>query len=235
MANTPPKLIVTLPDGEVRKYALQVDSVRMGRADDNTVVIDDPSLSAHHAVLHQMGDRYEILDLGSTNGLEFQGERIISRLLEDGDELKIGAVSLQFIDPDHPPAIESEGDAVVGVEEEGEEAAAPPPPSPPPASDVAEVTLDATPAPVAVRKTATQPRGPVQLDSEGGGFVAGVVLFLFTLLAPVVGLHVRHFQETGGNLMILDFLEARSGEMVEENATDSEGLPPENEVEDESP
>lgn len=230
MANTPPKLIVTLPDGEVRKYSLQVDSVRIGRADDNMVVIDDPSLSAHHAVLHQMGERYEILDLGSTNGLEFRGERIISRLLEDGDELKIGAVSLQFLDPEHPAATSPEGDAVAGEEVVDEAAAASPP-----AADVAEVTLDAAPAPEAVRKTATQPRGPVRLDSEGGGFVAGAVLFIFTLLAPVVGLHVRHFQETGGNLMILDFLEARSGEAVDESAAEPEELPPANEAEEESP
>ena len=59
-----PKIFLTLPTGEVRKYSLQMDSVRIGRAADNTIVIDDPGLSSQHGVLHRRIDTCEIIDLG---------------------------------------------------------------------------------------------------------------------------------------------------------------------------
>jgi ABC-type multidrug transport system ATPase subunit/pSer/pThr/pTyr-binding forkhead associated (FHA) protein len=42
--------------------------IRVGRAPDNDIVFDQPSVSAHHARIQRQGDRIVIEDLGSSNG-----------------------------------------------------------------------------------------------------------------------------------------------------------------------
>ena len=108
-----PKIFITLASGEVRKYSLQMDSIRIGRAPDNTVVIEDGSLSAHHAVLHLRETGYELVDLGSTNGLEIGGQRVYAHRLRHGDEVKIGSAMLRFdcpslAAPELPPELPPE-------------------------------------------------------------------------------------------------------------------------------
>jgi len=189
-----PKIILTLSSGEVRKYSLQMDSVRIGRAADNTIVIDDPGLSAHHAVLHRRIDTFEIIDLGSTNGLEMDGRRIISRELQHGDEIKIGDVVMRYEVPGMevvPPPL--------------------PPAEPPPAREPAEG--EATPpAPEADADPEAPPAPALAPPAEKGGCLGAFVLFLFTLLAPILGLHARHFVETKGQILALDILQYRNAQ-----------------------
>ena len=46
-----PKLIVTLQDGTQNTFDLVDDQITLGRAPDNTLHIDDASVSSHHATL----------------------------------------------------------------------------------------------------------------------------------------------------------------------------------------
>ncbi|NNM34123.1 MAG: FHA domain-containing protein, partial [Gemmatimonadetes bacterium] len=56
---------------------LQFDeTVRIGRADTNGIVVDDEYVSTEHIELRRVGDGWEILDVGSTNGTFVRGERI---------------------------------------------------------------------------------------------------------------------------------------------------------------
>lgn len=200
-----PKILITLANGEVRKYSLQMESVRIGRAADNTVVLDDPGLSAHHAVLHQRDEGFEIIDLGSTNGIEFEGKRIMTRILHHGDKIQIGEASLEYFAPPE------QAETLASDAKESVDSVVPAAPAEP-ATDVEEEVLDRDGSPKAVPllKTATAPRTQPVLDSaQGGGFLASAMLFLLTLLAPVVGLHIRHYQETGGGILIMDVLSAR--------------------------
>jgi DNA-binding NtrC family response regulator len=81
--------------------------VRIGRGSDNDVVIDDPSVSRRHAILH-LEETLSVEDLGSANGvqvhdprmLEFTGETVGLRRVSGqrvpfsvGDRLTIGAVT----------------------------------------------------------------------------------------------------------------------------------------------
>jgi ABC-type multidrug transport system ATPase subunit/pSer/pThr/pTyr-binding forkhead associated (FHA) protein len=53
-------------------------ALRIGRAEDNDIVLDDLSVSRHHAELRNTGDgRYAIVDLDSSNGTFLNGARVI--------------------------------------------------------------------------------------------------------------------------------------------------------------
>lgn len=62
----------------------------LGRAPECDVVIDDASLSRHHARLLHVGGRYFVEDLGSRNGTFVQAERVSRRELGDDDRLQLG-------------------------------------------------------------------------------------------------------------------------------------------------
>ncbi|MBF2098752.1 MAG: FHA domain-containing protein [Gloeomargaritaceae cyanobacterium C42_A2020_066] len=83
-----PVLGVLTPQG-TQQYPLVQDSLTLGRHPACDIVIDVPVISARHARLHRVEQGYEIEDLGSSNGIYYQGERIQRRLLRDGDTLQI--------------------------------------------------------------------------------------------------------------------------------------------------
>ena len=91
------ELIDTVTD-ESRTWPLLKGRTRIGREADNHIVLDDERVSAHHAMISVTEDVYMLEDLGSTNG-SFTGdnERVMEpRPLNDGDELRIGGVTLIF-------------------------------------------------------------------------------------------------------------------------------------------
>lgn len=58
---------------------LPTRTVRIGRADDNDLVVDDLVVSRHHAELRALPDAtYEIVDLGSHNGTYLNGRPVTS-------------------------------------------------------------------------------------------------------------------------------------------------------------
>ncbi|MFF7640329.1 FHA domain-containing protein [Streptomyces canus] len=70
---------------------LPTRTVRIGRADDNDLVIDDLVVSRHHAELRTLPDGdYEIVDLGSHNGTYLNGRPVTSAPLGPGDIVGIG-------------------------------------------------------------------------------------------------------------------------------------------------
>jgi SARP family transcriptional regulator, regulator of embCAB operon len=74
-----------------RQYRLNGTTTRIGRLDDNDIVIDGEDVSRHHAVIVDTGTGFIITDLRSTNGVEVQGQRIrTSAALSDGDHIRIG-------------------------------------------------------------------------------------------------------------------------------------------------
>ncbi len=66
--------------------------MRIGRAYDNDVVLDDPHVAAHHLQLSQQDDGSWLAeDLGSLNGLYLRRQRVAAARLDFGDEaLRIG-------------------------------------------------------------------------------------------------------------------------------------------------
>ena len=70
------KLQIILPDGTESTHELTEDVVTLGRLSDNTIRIDDASVSSHHAQFTLAGGEYRLKDLNSTNGTRVNGEQI---------------------------------------------------------------------------------------------------------------------------------------------------------------
>lgn len=86
--------------------ALAGDTVTLGRALDNGVIVDHASVSRHHARLVRRGAYWLLEDLGSTHGCFVNGQKVTSSLLRAGDELRLGSAPLRMVATGLPPAAE---------------------------------------------------------------------------------------------------------------------------------
>lgn len=86
-----PKLIVNGIN-----YDLVEQVVTIGRGPDNTILIDDPSVSGKHAELRRAAQTYQLRDLGSTNGTRVNGTTTGEITLHPGDRVRFGAVDARF-------------------------------------------------------------------------------------------------------------------------------------------
>jgi len=77
-----------------RSCELQPGDV-LGRAEGCALRLKDRSISRRHARLEQRGDALLVVDLGSTNGLQLDGERVPEVKLVDFLEFKAGEVLLR--------------------------------------------------------------------------------------------------------------------------------------------
>lgn len=72
-------------------------TMNIGRARDNQIIIDDPTVSRHHAWIKSEGERFLVFDIGSANGTYVNDERIDApRPLENGDSVRFGEVEFVF-------------------------------------------------------------------------------------------------------------------------------------------
>ncbi|HLG77485.1 MAG TPA: ATP-binding cassette domain-containing protein, partial [Ktedonobacteraceae bacterium] len=75
---------------------LSDERLTIGRVGDNTVVLNHPQISAHHALLEKVEGGYRLTDTNSTNHVYVNGQRISTQLLRTGDELRIGPYRLIY-------------------------------------------------------------------------------------------------------------------------------------------
>jgi hypothetical protein len=68
----------------------------LGRSRDVDVQIEDPNVSRRHAEIVQEGSTYWLVDLGSTNGTEVNGQRVQRVRLDDGSRFTIGETTVTF-------------------------------------------------------------------------------------------------------------------------------------------
>lgn len=90
-------LLITAGEGRGAYHAIS-GHVTIGRDQDCELWIDSPSISRRHTYLHVAGDLVTVMDLGSRNGTDVNGRRLISPArIEHGDELRIGGITLLFM------------------------------------------------------------------------------------------------------------------------------------------
>lgn len=87
-----------------QSYELKVDTTTVGRVEDNTFQVSDPSVSSHHCEVILREDSVIIRDLNSTNGSFINGEKITESVLKPGQTLKLGNVELRIDDGSPMPA-----------------------------------------------------------------------------------------------------------------------------------
>ena len=78
-------------------FVLKSSSVTIGRGDEVNVMIGDPKSSRSHARLDYTKDGWMVSDLGSANGIFFQGEYIRKFSLRSGEHFTIGETIFEFI------------------------------------------------------------------------------------------------------------------------------------------
>jgi sulfur carrier protein ThiS len=83
--------------GEDQTYPLMGRITKLGRHDENDIVLAGPTVSARHATVRIEPIGVVLEDEGSLNGSFVNGERIEQRLLEEGDRIQVGPHLLVFV------------------------------------------------------------------------------------------------------------------------------------------
>lgn len=96
--------LVLLSQGLIgRTHELKVDTTTIGRVDDNTFLIVEPSVSSHHCEILRKGSEVVVRDLNSTNGTFINGEKISESVLKPGQILRLGQIEMR-LETDAPAA-----------------------------------------------------------------------------------------------------------------------------------
>jgi len=93
-----PRVCITVPGKNSQPYRFSLDRkiVRLGRAADNDIIIDCPSVSSHHCEMRRVEGGYILQDLDSTNGIKADGRRMEVLDLENDVDVSIGDADLDF-------------------------------------------------------------------------------------------------------------------------------------------
>ena len=80
-----------------QRYVVDKEQFIIGRgAKSSDLPIRDGNISRKHAAVIRRNGEYYIKDLGSTNGIDYQGERIEGKKIEEGDTFSICDYQLKF-------------------------------------------------------------------------------------------------------------------------------------------
>ena len=82
--------------GGGRRNVLSGSRVVVGRSREADIVISDPNISRRHAELRRGDEGWQIVDLGSTNGIKVNGRRVDQQALRPGDQITVGVTDLTF-------------------------------------------------------------------------------------------------------------------------------------------
>jgi hypothetical protein len=75
---------------------LDRDVTTIGSVAGNTVLLTDTGVSRKHVGIKRVDGGYELADLGSTNGVYVNGEKVARRKLEVGDVIRVGTTEMVF-------------------------------------------------------------------------------------------------------------------------------------------
>jgi hypothetical protein len=85
--------VMTLVVG-VNRHQLNKRVSTLGRSRDCDVVVPDPNASRVHAEIRHIGLDYYLVDMGSTNGTEVNGQVVKRHALADGDTIVMGTTEI---------------------------------------------------------------------------------------------------------------------------------------------
>lgn len=71
----------------------------IGSAQDNNLIVEDPSVSSVHARFHNEGRNFILRDNRSAQGTFVNGQRITQRQVGCGDLIRVGEVDIEIVDP----------------------------------------------------------------------------------------------------------------------------------------
>ena len=71
-------------------------TISIGRSPDNDIVVDDPTVSRHHARITVQDGKYQVQDLSSTSGTRVSGKDVTFAQIASGDTIKLGNTEIGF-------------------------------------------------------------------------------------------------------------------------------------------
>lgn len=80
----------SLVRGDGAELLLQGETLHLGRAPENHIVVDDRQVSRSHAIMKREGSQYVLEDVGTRNGTFVNSQRVQRHLLADGDTIRLG-------------------------------------------------------------------------------------------------------------------------------------------------
>lgn len=85
--------------GAGNEYAIAGSVVRLGRGEENDIVLEDNNASRLHAevVRDESTGRYIVRDVGSRNGIFVNRKKVPQAPLKNGDTFTIGGTSIEFV------------------------------------------------------------------------------------------------------------------------------------------
>ena len=89
---------LAMQDGdETRLLRIDNNITHIGRGSEAGIRLDEHRVSRSHAVLVRHGRFFRVLDNRSANGTFVNGRRITATNLENGDEILVGPVRMQYL------------------------------------------------------------------------------------------------------------------------------------------
>lgn len=89
--------VILIKDKPVAQFELSRDITSIGRRSECDISIKDPAVSGSHAQIQKLGKNYVIEDLGSTNGVVYNGRKVKQQILRNNDIITIGEHQLKFL------------------------------------------------------------------------------------------------------------------------------------------
>ncbi|MDC0709572.1 FHA domain-containing protein [Stigmatella sp. ncwal1] len=105
-----PRLVVVSSELKGQEFSCLRTEMRVGRTDDNDIVIDHRSLSRTHAkIVREDNGEWRVIDMQSANGMTINGESYAQATLNGGDIIELGHVKLRFVGPGESSAASGKG------------------------------------------------------------------------------------------------------------------------------
>jgi pSer/pThr/pTyr-binding forkhead associated (FHA) protein len=80
-----------------QRYVVNKDRFIIGRGKQSSdLTIKDPNVSRQHAMVEFLNGQYYMVDMGSTNGVEYNGQRIARKAIAEGDMFRICDHEVRF-------------------------------------------------------------------------------------------------------------------------------------------
>lgn len=185
-------LVFHLDDGSSLTHQLEEGTTTLGRHPDSVVVLEFPSVSAHHAIIEMTETGVYVSDQKSSNGTRVNGVEIEEAQLQEGDRVSFGDVQAVYYSDEAPAVIEVPAPVVMAAE----------PPPPPLQSNHRPPPVKRNPK---VRRVGGYP------DDSGSGCMTAILVVGLFIAALAAGLAMRHYKETEGGNFFVDLLDKLGG------------------------
>jgi len=92
----PPFVSLEFKGKEISRLILDKNTTKIGRTQDNDIVIDNLAVSRIHSIIEEIKGQYYVKDCDSLNGTILNGKRVGRAKLAEGDKITVGKHTLVF-------------------------------------------------------------------------------------------------------------------------------------------